>query len=170
MGENPSQREQWSPPQLTLCVLKRSEEHRNGNRKGRAAVGMTELEGIISVAPGCSVTPEKDDRHISNVTLSQTAHRVPKPLMGDLRAVCSQLWTVHTWPGNLTGIQNPESLQFCHCSFLPHFLQLLHFPSRSLSLSCNSTESCKQPHCAESLGGRGGSCLFSQYFMGVQIL
>lgn len=131
---------------------------------------MTELEGIKSEAPGCSVTPEKEDRHISNVTLSQTAHRVPKTLMGDLRAVCSRLWTAHDWPGNLTGIQNPESLQFCRCSFLSHFLQLLHFPSRSwvspatlLSLANSCTV---QNH----WGGRGGPCLFSQYFMGVQIL
>lgn len=127
-------------------VLTHLEDYRNGNEKGRATVGMTELEGITREAPGCCVTPEKDDRHISNVTCSQTAHQVPKTLMGDLRGVCSRLWTVHNWPGNLTGIQNPESLQFCHCSFLPHFLQLLHFPSRSRGLSC------KQLHCAESLG------------------
>lgn len=55
-------------------VLQLLEDYRNGNEKGRATVGMTELEGITREAPGCCVTPEKDDSHISNGTRSQIAN------------------------------------------------------------------------------------------------
>lgn len=57
-------------------VLKHLEEHRNGNKKGRATLGMTELEGIKSEASGCCVTPEKDDRHISK------CHSFPNSTLG----------------------------------------------------------------------------------------
>lgn len=45
-------------------VLRHLEDYRNGNKKGRATVGRTELEGITSEAPRCCVIPEKDDRHL----------------------------------------------------------------------------------------------------------
>lgn len=129
MGENPSQTEQWSLPQLTLCVLKHLEELRNGNRKGRDAVGMTELEGIKSEAPGCSVTPEKIDRHNSYVTLFQTAHLWCQKLQWETSELCVLGFGLCTPGLGIWLVSRTQSLcNFAIALFSPIFSSCYTFP------------------------------------------